>query len=570
MKLSVWILLAATLSHATPGYADESRIAQGNWVFRHADGTGENAATCSLSASAEPGTGLERLQIEASPAKPIVAFTHGPLRKGGTISWDVDGMQAAYFEIGDNNRMTPFSLKALSALAAGEKLEVSADSKNAGTFSLKGSAVAIEEFMECWTGSNNSKRAGRAQGSHYIHGAYSDLAIMSDELSSVAPTIRRDAYGDDFGAYFVPVAHDGKVVTKAYLFIFKDTEKAGHLVAISTLTRNAAGDVDTALDDEVAGSCVESDANIECYGVGYGQLEFRLGFAKQGQPYTAEDYNKNAIGVEKRETAAALTEDQNIPLGKNSEKQAEESTAEPLGRSAIDAAARDNNDNNQLAELDTPGAGTGYINPNRNFKVEAFGEFTSMTLEGRDLIDVAGKKLVRTINHFTNPETHTPIGQYSETVTYREQQGYHYQFEIKNRFDAVGEDTGTKVKFNLEEVHEDNGSLRSTITSVETLARTGLKRQLRTGGFEVEQGYCVENEPMDSNSPSTKTVECKGISTKGERFGFTFVRDKEFAPKVTEWDVREEQQAHQKTRAMLEERERERLENLERMRNGDL
>jgi len=172
-------------------------------------------------------------------------------------------------------------------------------------------------------------------------------------------------------------------------------------------------------------------------------------------------------------------------------------------------------------------------------------------------------------NHFTNPETHRALGQNSVTIEYKEEKGYHYDFEIKNRLDAIGQDTGTRVKFNIENLHEDGGSLRSTITSVETISGSSMKRNLRAGGFEVEQGYCVENEPLEADTSSTKTVECKGISTKGERFGFTFVRDKEFAPKVTEWDVRKEQQAYERTRKMLEERERKSEENLKRMRDGD-
>lgn len=86
----------------------------------------------------------------------------------------------------------------------------------------------------------------------------------------------------------------------------------------------------------------------------------------------------------------------------------------------------------------------------------------------------------------------------------------------------------------------------------------------------MEQGYCVENEPLEANTPSIKTVECKGISTKGERFGFTFVRDAEFGPKVIIWDVRKEKQAYEQARKMLEEKKRKGLENLERMRDGNL
>jgi len=569
MKLSAWTLLAAALLSVPPveSCASDNSIIEDGWGFRHSDNTGLESDMCALSVAANQNPSAEVLHIWASPGKPIVALTRGGLSTGDTVSWEVDGIQAAYFEIGEEQEMTPVSLRALAALAAGRRLLYYINDEYNDTFPLKGSSAAIDKFMECWTGSNNPRKANRVVGSAFIHGTYNDLAIMSDKQTSVAPTIRRDVYDDELSAYFVPVADDGKVVTKGYMFVFKDTEEASQLVAVSTLTRNAAGEVETAVDDQVAGSCIESDKNILCYGVGYGQIEFRLSFDKLGQSHAHSE--KNAVDTATPEAAITLTKDENNPFQKDVAKAGDNPGLEDVDPPAVDSKNHRDTVGDQSALADDSVASKGYIDPNRNFIVESFGEFTDMDIQGHDLKDIAGKKLVRTVNHFTNPETHTPIGQHSETVEYKEKQGYHYEFEIKNRFDKLGQDTGTKVKFNLENLHEDGSSLRSSIISVSTISGSLLNRNLRFGGFEVEQGYCVENEPLEADTSSIKTVECKGISSKGERFGFTFVRDKEFAPKVTEWDVRKEQQAYEQTRKMLEEKERKTKENLERMRDGN-
>lgn len=548
MKLTALTLLAAALSNTAPieSYTEETPFSRGDWSFWYSDNMQRGDVMCSLSVPAHPEPSSEVLHIQASPGKPIVASTDGDLSKGDIVSWEIDGMQAAHFAIGERREMTPVGLRALAALSAGKKLEYLINDEHVDAFPLNGANAAIDKFMECWTGSTNPQKANRVVGSNFIHGKYNDLAIMDEEQASVAPTIRRDTYDDGLGAYFVPVADDGKVVTKGYMFVFQDAENASHLVAVSTLTRNAAGEVETKVDDELAGSCIESDSNILCYGVGYAQVEYRLDFGKTGQPYTLEQAKKN-IG-----DAAKPTDD---------------SGPEELGTTAADEGVHGNSAQEQHAAEKLSVEGAGYANPNRNIMVEAFGKFTSMILEGDDFTDIAGKKLVRTVNHFTNPETHTPFGQNSVTVTTREQQGYHYQFEIKNRFDRIGEDSGTKVRFNLENVHEDNGALRSTITSVQTISGSRAIRNMRAGGFGVEQGYCVENEPLEADTSTAKTVECKGISTKGDRFGFAFVRDEEFAPKITEWDVRKEKEAYEATRKMIEDKERKIRENMERSRD---
>lgn len=554
MKLPAWTLLTAVLSNVLPvdSYASGDLFVQGDWEFLYSDDKEADRAMCSLSGSANPNSSAEVLHIQSSPGKPIVGLMRGGLPKGGTVTWDVDGMQAAHFQIDEMQEMTPIGLRALSALGTGKKLTVYYNDKTVDTFSLNGSGAAIDKFMECWTGSNNPRKANRSLGSTYVHGTYNDLEIASDKHASVAPTIRRDVLGDDLNAYFVPVADDGKVVTKAYMFFYKDTEKAGHLVATSTLTRNALGDVETAIDDEVAGSCIESEINILCYAVGYGQLEYRLSFDKKGQPYTRDE-------VEAANAAAPLANGEN---GSREETTTPADGAEYAESDAPVVAAEI--DNRPPSEADIAVIGTGYADPNRNIAVESFGQFTSMNLQDADLTDIAGKKLIRTVNHFTHPEAHMPTSQEEVDLVYMDRQAYHYEFEIKNRFASVGEDNGTKVKFNLKDVREENGSLHSTITSVEMISGNWWKRNIRRGGFDVEQGYCVENEPLEAKTPTIKTVECKGISTKGERFGFTFVRDAEFAPKVTIWDVRKEKQAYEQTR---EVKEREHLENLERMRD---
>lgn len=569
MKLTALTLLAAALSNTTPieSYTEETPFSRGDWSFWYSDNMQHDHAMCSLSVPARPDPSSEILHIKASPGKPIVAFTRGGLSKGGIVSWEVDGMQAAHFAIGERREMTPIGLRALAALSAGKKLEYLINDEHVDAFPLNGASAAIDKFMDCWTGSTNPQKANRVVGSNFIHGKYNDLAIMDDEQASVAPSIRRDIYDDGLGAYFVPVADDGKVVTKGYMFVFQDTENVSHLVAVSTLTRNAAGEVETDVDDELAGSCIESDSNILCYGVGYAQVEYRLDFDKTGLPYTLEQAKKNIGDATRQEATAALAKDVNNPFRKDAAKPADDPSPDELGTTAADEGVHGNSIQEQHAAEHVAGEDAGYANLNRNIMVEAFGEFTSMILEGDDFTDIAGKKLVRTVNHFTNPETHVPIGQGGVKVITREKQGYHYQFEIKNRFDRIGEDSGTKVKFNLENVHEDNGTLRSTITSVQTISGSRAIRNMRAGGFGVEQGYCVENEPLEADTSTPKTVECKGISTKGDRFGFTFVRDTEFAPKITEWDVRKEKEAYEATRKMIEDKERKVWENMERLRD---
>jgi hypothetical protein len=90
---------AAVLCASFPikAHADESSFVRGDWSFQHSEGAGIDAALCTLSVSTNPSQSANVLHMEASPGKPIVAFTRTSLSKESTATWEVDDLYAAYF-----------------------------------------------------------------------------------------------------------------------------------------------------------------------------------------------------------------------------------------------------------------------------------------------------------------------------------------------------------------------------------------------------------------------------------------------------------------------------------------
>lgn len=532
MKPSTWTLLAVALSNLAPieSYADErSLFVRGDWNFEYVEGAENDAAICALSVSARPNPSSEVLHIQASPGTPIVAFTRGGLSKGYTVSWEVDGMQAAHFEIGEEQAMTPIGLRTLSALSAGKRLLYYVNDEYADAFPLNGSSAAIDKFMECWTGSTNPTKANRVVGFSFLSGTYNDLAILGNKQTSVASAVRRDVYEKGLSAYFVGVADDGEVVTKGYKFFFLDTEKVGRLVAVATLTSNTAGEVETEVDEELAGSCVERESSILCYGIGYGQREeYRLDFDKASQPYIGEDA--------KQEVTAALTKDENDPSQKSAAEPVDEKNVGEM--SELESRSEKYDQYMDESNGSIPERNDKYRGSDENIDVESFGVFKNIKLKDVDFTDVGGKKIRRAFNNFVRPA----------------RREFLYEFGIKDRFRPLSSASHSVVKFSLDNIREEDGSVRSTIVDIHITRGVPGRPNYSHNYFKVEQGDCVENAPLDAETREVKTVHCKGISTDGERFEFLFEVDMEFPPKITKSSAGEEM------RLADEEEERSRRE----------
>lgn len=187
-----------------------------------------------------------------------------------------------------------------------------------------------------------------------------------------------------------------------------------------------------------------------------------------------------------------------------------------------------------------------YLTSDTNIEVEAFGSFTKLHLQDRDFTDIGGKKIRKVFNNFSRSTGRKFL----------------YEFDIKDRFRPLSNTAASEVNVFVENIHEDNSSIRSTVTVV-TITRgyRGAANYSHTY-FNVEQGECIENVALETNTSEAKTLICKGISTEGERFDLTFETDIEFQPKVTKSSAAEETRLADEEKSNEEERSRRETEYL--------